>query len=508
MFKPSTFVEECKAAGFTPARAMMLYDELRTFCGPEVAPRTPPDRSLWDQTRAFAAQGLEHCDTPQKFQAYLESWGEAFDPRLLMEASPAEMGHLFSRVPRADAINRFSGMMAYDLPERWQAWEELGLGWDDVTAALAQDRPALTAPQDAPPALTDRQAAERLERAVAASGLSSFSWPWALGDEPATRWALAADLSRCTQELAGQTGWEPSILGLKGRVSLDWGADRSGCSGHCATMGNDHRITTSPQTGWGPVAHEWLHALDATLEQSSPSAPQAAATKAWAALHKGLDRAAWKEEDRPLVQAAMGEALKNQWKAFPQTQEKMRALFGKPLPSNAMAQLQDTITADLASRGDPGDLVPMRAVNALTDLSMAQEALEEPSSLWTTFGHRFKENALRHLSASDANDWASYFLEPAERVAHSFEAMFPQHALVSDVKPNHGFRYPLAPEAAQHDLAWKRFFRAATGWKNALSETGLAPAAPEAEAPLSLAARLRARRETGMPAAPAPSLGR
>ena len=48
VFIPSTFVEQCQKAGFTPSGAMMLYDELRRFAfhSVDLEVKAPPGHLL------------------------------------------------------------------------------------------------------------------------------------------------------------------------------------------------------------------------------------------------------------------------------------------------------------------------------------------------------------------------------------------------------------------------------------------------------------------------------
>lgn len=510
MLKPSTFVNHCMAEGFSPPEAMMLYDELRRFAfhSVEGVGLSDPNRAVFEHMRQFALSGLDQVETPKDFKDYLKRW-DKYDTRQVDKMTPDIQNELLIHLGRSDFLDRASGMISIRMPEKWQDWRDLGLDWDDVRTAISYDTPALSA--SAPAGVSQELAQEKLRGAIEQARLGSFSWPFALENTPENVWALAADLEQCCQELGEATGWGPSALGLGQRIHVGFGMDRSGVSGVCHTRedGRSH-IETSPAAHWGPLAHEWLHAVDNAINDAPiPSVSkkvQEDMARAWQAMHQGLDRAAWEIEQKEQVRACLAVTLVKQWENMPSTKtavldafsaaeldekaflEKFQAAYGQENPSYEKS------------------LLPIKAVTALVDVKMSRSNLEAPSSLWTTYATRFREEANVHLSKKEAKDWAEYFLNPMERAAHSFEATFVQTSLVSDVQPNQSMRYPITPELSQHQLVWKRFFRAAKPWKQQVDVGVSAPSSPaSAPAPLSLAARRNLRLGDSGPSTP-PSL--
>ena len=510
MLKPSTFVEQCQKAGFTPSGAMMLYDELRRFAfhSVEGIGVEEPSQALFKQFQDFALKELSNVSTPQDFKAYLKSWSN-FDSGPLLKASPGARKVLDRYLNHDDVISRASGSIELRLPEQWQDWRDMGLDWEDVQAAISHDIPALSA--SAPAGVTAQQAQDKLALVMEKTQLAGFSWPFALENTPQNVWALAEDLQRCAQELGQATGWGDTALGLGQRVSVGFGMERSGVSGVCH-MGKEGRshIETSAATHWGSLAHEWLHALDNAINKapvpSIPEALQADMTKAWKAMHQGLDRAAWEQSHQEQVRACLAITLVKQWETFPLTKATILQHFAAPeLDEQAfLKQFQEAYGTE--NPAYEKSLLPIKALTALVDIKMSRDNLEEPSSLWTSFARRFKEEAGVHLNAKDAKDWEGYFLHPMERAAHSFEATFDKQTLVSDVEPNQSMRYPITPELSQHQLVWKRFFRTAGPWKQEIDagiKTPLvsAQAAPEE---LSMAARRNLRLGDSRPVVQSP----
>lgn len=502
MLKPSTFVEHCKAEGFSPAEAMMLYDELRRFAFHSVEAKevVDPDQAILDHMRLFALQGLSKVQTPQDFQQYLKTW-EDYDSSMLKKGFSRAIQTLYTFVDRPEVIHRASGMIGSSMPEKWQAWAKLGLDWEDVKAAISYDTPALNAVS--PVGVTQEQAREKLNSVIDKTKLAGFYWPFALEDTPENRWALAADLEKCSQELSQATGWGDDAIGLGQRVRIGFGMECSGLSGICHMQkeGKSY-IKTSSGTHWGPLAHEWLHALDNAINNapipSISKKTQSEMAGAWKTMHKGLDRAAWERGEEERVRTCLVMTLIGQWEAFPLTKAAVvQALSDPELDEKAfLKRFEETHGAENPSYQK--SILPVKAVQALVDLKIARSHMDEPSSLWTTFATRFREEVRVHLDAQKINYWADYFLDPMERAAHSFEATFDRKSLVSDVEPNQSMRYPLTPELSQHQLVWKRFFRAGLAWKQEINAGLVVPSnnqKPEAEPELLPMAARRSLRQ-------------
>lgn len=503
-FDPATFVDDCTRAGFTPARAMMLYDEIRTFCGPEVVGLPNPKLKDWQELKAIVRGMLEGVDTPEDFEAYRKSWSQPplkpwLDGFMERETLQEDFDILQAFIPRADFIHRMSGMMGASLKEEWQAWEDVGMEWEDVQAAMDSDRMVL-ARTDVPDGLTHTQARQALEVAVGQAGLASLTWPAAQGEDATTLWALAQDVNRCRLELTSQTGWPDQSMGMGGRITLNLGQDRSGMAGLCSNEGADLQIIeTSATHQWGPYAHEWMHAVDHILHARNTQTAKVAseAKKAWTSLHNGLDQSAWKEKDRQAMAEAMTQVVLNGWQERPATKAVIAHLVEHPEADDkkAFSALVAAVQQDDAANPAHLEVAEPRAAMALTEVNMLRDALSSKEAVWTAFGKRFSEAATAHMAPEVAEGWNDYFLLACERASHSFEAIFPANSRVSDVQPNHSFRYPLGPEVAQHQLVWKRFFRATKDWAQSL----IPQAGPEpvtAAVPASLA-EARARRNAG-----------
>lgn len=498
MLRPETFIQQCKDAGFEPARAMMLYSELRLFGSHQVQASEVPSLEFFSILSKHAMADLENIKTPADFDSYCTSWKARFD--LALKEFGKGMGAVFpgtfNIIERPALLERASGRFGVSLPAKWQDWADQGMEWEDLEAVLEANRLDLSrhATTALPSDVTEAAAHQRLSESVRRAGLSMLQWPWVQGSAAEQAWALADQVDAAADEMAKKTGWGPGALGLEGRVFLRLGlADPAEASGWCCDWSEQTQmIETSPKTGWGPVAHEWMHAVDHVLHRTGhPEALQA-----WGRVHEDLDQAAWENEDRQTMVALMDAVLEESWKDRPSALAVLQELKQAPTLTAADEQrLGEAMAKDCIAHNDV-ERADVRTVLALTEIRLIREGLSDPSSLWTRYGQTFSVLAQQKLPAQRAADWKDYFTDPAERVTHSFEATFPKNSITSDVELNASLRYPLQPEVRQHELAWKRFFRSATGWRESLKPASTPDISSDFEG-MSLAARRRQRKEVG-----------
>lgn len=416
-------------------------------------------------------------------------------------------------VTRDEAIHRVSGTLAFrDLPE-WAFIREVGVDWEDVFEAAARDAVQLLPNGwDAPsvsPGLTTEEALKDLVAAVQEAGLAEFSWPASNGVSPNTLTLLAHQVRQANKELCAGTDWSGPLLGLAGRVGIRLGALREGdASGNCSTPPGSV-VTTRVDAGWGPVAHEWLHALDGSLASSllakeaflSDLLPQGSSSK------MAPEVVAWKKAladlRAPDVSAEVAQELVRQ------TLEGLMARMGVAASAFAREELTRMGRPDWNRRealkralpvarqkDDDDELGTLRAELMLTELEMVRSFRQNPPearSVWVHFAERFRDNLLAHHKT--LKSWADYLLDPAEQMAHSFEAGI-RGALISDVgrSASGSLRYPLPVEQSLQGQTWTRLFSQLKSWWSEFSGT------PQAEAPLpvqldtSLSERILARR--------------
>jgi hypothetical protein len=510
MASPATFLEDCRQAGFEPARAMMFYSELRLFGAHQVGTNVPEEMKFFNAWSARSMAALKAVKTPADFDAYCRTSETRFDEAL--KDCGLGLGDVpsstFSVVPRQELIARACGNLnPIGLPQ-WQDWEDQGMEWEDLRCVLKANKMDLDRYRRTriPKGTTPEQALERLERLANDAGLGCLQWPWVQGTDTRDLWALGDQVQAASAEMANKTGWGAKALGLAGRVVLRLGlGDPAYASGFCCDWSSTAQlIETNPLVGWGPVAHEWMHAVDHTLHRL----PTPAALEAWKGVHHNLNEAAWQKRDRKKMEALLETVLETSWADRPTVLSVLKELrHAETITPADHQRLGEAMAKDSLPLGDV-DRADIRTVLALTELMLLREGLKDPSSLWTKYGQAFEKLAMEHLPPAKAQEWKDYFTSPEERVTHSFEATFAKKSITSDVVPNGSLRYPLGPEVKQHESAWKAFFQQTQSWYASVDPSFQIPATPVFPG-ISLQERRRAAQAaqvTPAPKASAPSL--
>ena len=496
MFKPSTFAADCEKAGFTPYEAMCFYDEVRRFAFPTLKGGNSKivETKAWDEFRAFAINGLVGVKSPSDFREYRKSW-QKFD---LIGLSKEEKSFEFltKKVSRKELLGRCSGSFHTQPPvereEQWNAWEKIALTWDDIGVALEQDIPRLSR-RSVPKGITLEKAKVHLQEVVSQCELGYFSWPYALVESAENLWVMAEDLRQCAQEIGSQTGWGNNALGINGRIALGFGVDYEGLQGRFIPMDEGcGEIITSGFSGWGPVGHEWLHAVDSAIHYTpikGVSKDILRKTKeSWKQVLNAVGSAAWKEEDRGKVESVMKDVVLSRWAENQKVSEYVKkALDSKDFNETLFFEEFKILYKDNVDNIQEPYL-SLHGAQALADVHMARVRLEKPASLWTTFAGRFKAAVESQFPEKWRDDWKDYFFDEKERAAHSFEATFAKGSLVSDVLLDRSFRYPTSFEAKEHGKQWKLFFKTALDWKQEVD--------PELAATNELQMSLKERRRT------------
>lgn len=507
MFKPSTFATDCEKAGFTPYEAMCFYDEVRRFCFHEIRGNGPkqPVAEMWGFVRSFAAQELEKVKSPADFIDYRKAWKKISITDLSKDKERFEF--LIKEYPMDGLIDRCSGMFSMGKPpadrkDLWNAWGERGMSWSDLKRTIESDRPVLS-DSSVPVGLTKEKARDYLLGVLNACGVNRFSWPYALGDGEEVFWKMAEDIRCCAQELSEQTGWGPDALGLGNRVSIFFGLSYDGFSGEFKSEGGGYgTIYTSSEVGWGAVAHEWMHALDFAINYK-PIEGLSEKTSHEVKLHwsetvHNIGLVTWEERERWAVSNSVRKIVLERWREDPAVYE----LVKKSINEEGFHRGDFFKSFQVLYKQMNPDVLDYRlqlyAANAMAEIEVARENAGVPVSLWTSFAKYFEEIVNQHMPGL-SREWAGYFLETRERVAHSFEATFGSGSLVSDVIVDESFRYPTSFETAGHRQQWKSFFQRSLSWKK--------EAIPNNRWSSDLKLNLKERRQASLSEASIPSAG-
>lgn len=539
------FIDGLRDKGFSAPEAMKVYDELRLF-GHGACRKEPVDAddALWDSIRTKACDRLLKMKSPEDFSSYLRGFAEldpALDkPQIFLNAWVGSKNK--QRIDREEIILRASTSIVHLGLERWNNWDEIGLEWEDVKAAVDLDRCAVPDADAAAPGI---------QEAVDEAALAWVEWTAVDASRPGITNDLGSQIHQANIALQARTGWTGGVFGLAGHCRLSIGGCRSGVTGSCSTLARgEYCIDTSATHPWGCVAHEWLHGLDylcgstqtktdwdaaTTMSQQVPasaSRPGRSVPHEW--LH-ALDRVpdttqtnandnaasaaitCWKQlledfssfdpnaraETRKLIEIELNEGFERRW-----TNDTIDTPVGE-----LMIQVRDERAAGAIDEVSRASQIArlcavyeqtykpeIRAELAMTELEMLtqqSQILKGGGSVWVQFLGRVCENITTRLPG-DAEDWGDYFNDPMEKVAHSFESSFgAQDSFITDVRPElTSLRYPLPSESRSQEGAWNKLFRGLDGW---WSEHGLAPALADvlqAHTPEKLfGGRLTTRRE-------------
>lgn len=520
-FDADAWQEKMKAGGFTPAGAMKLYDEIRQFGHFSLRgePMSEVDK-IWDEARVRISARLRAIETPDDFQQYLGDQAAlicggkntSMDDKIKFINTWMEQGN-YNRIDKGDLIKRLTGSMQFDEPEQWQAWDDVGMEWDDLPAVMGYDR--LKQPGIAG-ATTDSEALSLLENSVRNSGLRGVEWGVVTGGSSQVIADTAHNIEQANRLLEKRSGWQGGVLGLNGRINLRLGLDYTGNGGTCAPLGlaNDlYHLNTNASTGWGVVSHEWLHGLDFAMGHRPAQKQPLMASEM--PERKGSHTAPWKQmigqmmghrfdfNSASLIQSELNDGFRRRWTGpdvpvgLADVLDELRAQKpGKLLTAGERKKQHAKITKFLKDNNPEKGNFAMRAEVAMTEMDLLREQsrlIEEGGSIWVQFANKFKENVNKY-HANLASDWADYFLMPSEQAAHSFEATFTEKGcFITDVYPEQSaLRYPLPSEAMAQNLSWRRLFKEITPWwqkQNRQVEVAQSLNGSH-DAPLAIAARM------------------
>lgn len=117
---------------------------------------------------------------------------------------------------------------------------------------------------DVPVELTMAQAKKELSDAVIETGLAGVYVPIQIADNPDEIYILAKQLKMANKDLQLMTGWDGAVLGLNGRVVLDFSQKGTSAVTRKDVQTGLLHITSS----WENLAHEWHHAMDWAMMSS------------------------------------------------------------------------------------------------------------------------------------------------------------------------------------------------------------------------------------------------
>lgn len=522
------WTQDLREAGFSPAQGMKLYDEIRLFghgaCRPD--PVSDADRA-WDEIRTRHCDRLLAVRTPKDFEQYVADCailvaGAGADRTQKQDLLNAWMRQGNDRrIERGQMIQRVSGQFAFRQPEQWDAWDELGLEWEDVEAAMRHDQLNQPRLQQVQQGSSMAQAETALANAVNDSGLQGLEWGANAGHGADFLQSLAHNTNEANAALRKRTGWAGGVLGIQKRVLLRMAVDVIEVSGNCTHADDEGvcHINAGARAGWGVVAHEWLHGLDFAMGRDvDPKAYECASEMSghalsghWQQMLAAMTGQRFGENQSQAVVAELNDGFKRRWSSStlpPGLLETIEAIFvereaGATDPESRKAQhlrLQEAY-----GRDPQRSLLGLHAEIAMTELELLTDQkalLAEGRSIWVQFAERFGENIRKHHPKLQ-EEWDTYFLRPCEQAAHSFESTFgSEGSLITDVDPEtSSLRYPLPTEAMSQTLAWRRLFKETSSWWQAQQPSAL----PDQEGPTAtagLAARLGVRRNANRGTSP------
>ena len=481
---PEAFVAWSKEAGFLPAQALWLAQERRLLMSPFLAGKSASADPLLAQAlevRKNLAEAIALVKTPADILPYKEKWvpilaGKPDQPRHQIPIKEKEswcstivtnplVGWVVGVTERAEAIGRLCGAWIHGLSECEKAIADTDPDWEDVLAVVSSRTLALSSKIALEnPSRSMDEARHRLAEAVDNAGVQVLSWT---GDEsPEVMDELRTGIEDSVNRLASRFGVDASLplLGLGGTVSLFFGVedDAGGC---CWSHKGQAVITLSPQAGFGPLAHEWFHALDG-----------------WAGHQEGHAEFASEHEDPET--GPLGKAFKNVFKALsnPGKQDDYTHLWEEARQSwqvrmeNLVGKSMPDLAGEILEMGKPDWDASSAATRWLVRLegTRFEGALKGVDRLVTEMrllrsyhekithmpNHAFRA-ALIESPLEDSRKMGEYLESPCELLAHNFESGFSTEAIFADSPAGHSsLRYPLFGEAGMQILHWQRFFKA------------------------------------------------
>lgn len=469
-----------KDNGVSEHFAMELYKDMRTF-GAVVFRAEPVDEpcATWDQFRAQMCGVLKSLTTQEQAKEYLKNplkmMYEATGQEFVDESTKIAVAKMLTANPHSrQAMGGRSDIIDWLVSSVRSRIGDLTLTWNDVHAAISHDIPQVDA---ASKVGNSEQLLEQAAQVLHDCGLNSFQWPAVVGLAPKTGGQIVQAIATTNSELQKRTQWDGGVLGLNKTVHLQIGQDTTGSGGYCQNIdAHTTFICSSPATPTNVLAHEWFHALDYKLSNTGDMLSEHNETEnpQYAAMKKLIDSLnSYQSSEHLLDNTALISALRSNLErnwvmaGYPEgiSDHLNQCLDEAPTslsPQQYKQQFQRLKTF-LADNNFPRTL-DLHATILMTDLAVVRDStqlLNEGQSLWIAFAQRFKDNVTNHLK--DFKNYAGYFLEHSEQLAHSFE-ITSDGTNIGFIDPNQNMRYPTAPEQTAQKLHWKRFFASTKQW--------------------------------------------
>ncbi len=502
-----TFIEGCRGRGMTPADAMLLYRERRLFAFEQwIAPdeALKPEVRRMVEMRTNIVSFLDTVSTQEDMEEYARNWvaiarGKPFLRGSMVSSTSKDDGAIYDEImadgcagylcagDNTDVIARICGGLRFS-PE-WIQTRAMVDSWDDVAYVMKKEQsPGLECDDSGAASAMDIEA---LERTAAKTGLRALSWCGVEsgGATKAVISKLDTAITNAEATLSQTTGLTGEVFGLKGRIRLAVGLLGYGQGAffdHENETGENVCIVTACDCGMGPVAHEWLHALDAIMGYQSgcnwrgmaSEASHAVATAnqgiaPWKRLLGALNGGGKAKEIRANKEAAMATAARTMVRRWtlhtPKLAENLDIegfVEASLKPDWNRKKAAGILEAALAATHGKDKDIKWLGECYLTELDMvhrhSREVIDSPDSLWLTFRKQLEENVKKLPLKRDGKLIISngYLNEPTEVLAHAFEMQMPRSAAIGDVfAGGAGMRYPMLEEALAQTVGWSAFFK-------------------------------------------------
>lgn len=457
----SARIKGWKNRGFAPQQAWDLYRE-RQMLGDsdhEVSSRHHQSLTPAEQLRLVMRAHLGKVHTPADLDSYWALWpveAERLSVNLVSEQQVGILGGLRSREVNWPA--RLTG--------RGSGWPDHHLlpttSWQRLQAVMVYQLSHLPV-GSVPAGITPVQADKRLLQAVQQSGLSQLRWPSAFPSTPQVKWRLATLIEEANHHLEQATGWTGPVLGHAGHTVLDLASSPGGLElGFQAPMAGPRSAvimaSVIDRDSLGALAHEWTHANDYFIGQSGPK-PGWATEQAASSVARPLQ--AWSE-----TRKADASPTLQLWDALlapdmSPTQRTIGALEGWVARQAAQQPERRAHWLEQAARwrrGEPqqdmagralADLVQVTAVASRSPRFHSSQA-DLSSSVW--------------VQTSRIDDAKSYWGNPSEMVARSFEAQQGHDRVLSSRDQSAWVYYPQGVEKVWQEKAWQAYFQEQASW--------------------------------------------
>lgn len=477
-------LDDLRGRGFSPGVALVWLNEMKRFGhGQWLAPELAKEARAGLDVQARLRDSLLAVRGDAGMQAWFEQFSVHFSEIKDAEGWQAAMPWMVVGTERKDFLDRLGGEVLHEKDSPMAMARRMESDWDDVAYAVRRDWPCWFSP-DAPAAPATAEDRTAFETALREAGLGAMQWPAIGAGSGAALAAMTQGLRQCVHEIESTAGAAPGagLFGLRGRLRLALGTN---ARGDVACCNHDPRTTvfvaTAPEYGWGPVAHEWLHALDAAAGReycvareggcgfASDLAVARQASLAGAVGSGDAELQTWRRLEHDLQDGARVEKA-----AFEADLDDARQSLAARWKRQFHNELDDAAVDALVRAGTSGGSEALqtaakrafeasgldawragvRSTSLATEWNILAKARWEPgASLWG----QFREQVTQALHDD-------YYQQPTEIMAHAFESQvglrFPQ-SLASDVRPGQqALSYPMRRETAAQGQGWGRFFKA------------------------------------------------